>query len=104
LITGKQLFTVQVAVRFPRRFWASKVDAHCDYFGHIPVDSQTRGLFNMFYDLSSSKLRNDDPKANYVLMSYVCGDNINLVNDMNDKQVVALFIETLKQLFPDEVH
>jgi lysine-specific histone demethylase 1B len=46
----------KVAVRFSSRFWANKV-GDADYFGHVPEDMNTRGLFNMFYDLSSTRVR-----------------------------------------------
>ena len=45
------IISFQVGLKFPYRFWDSKIH-HADVFGNVPKDSESRGLFNVFYDMS----------------------------------------------------
>lgn len=49
-ITELCIFSSQIALQFPYRFWDSKIQG-ADFFGHIPPDSGKRGLFGVFYDM-----------------------------------------------------
>lgn len=42
----------QVALQFPTKFWQSKMKGSM-VFGQIPVSPEQRGLFNVFYDLTT---------------------------------------------------
>ena len=46
------LLMVQVALKFPCAFWRSTVGS-ADFFGHITSAQAQRGMFGVFYDLSS---------------------------------------------------
>ncbi|XP_069814050.1 lysine-specific histone demethylase 2 isoform X2 [Dendropsophus ebraccatus] len=84
----------KIGLQFPNRFWDSKI--YCaDFFGHIPPDSNKRGLFSVFYDL-------DPQRKHAVLMSVITGDAATFIKDMDDKQVVKQCMVVLKSLFKEQ--
>uniref|UniRef100_A0AC35UDX6 SWIRM domain-containing protein n=1 Tax=Rhabditophanes sp. KR3021 TaxID=114890 RepID=A0AC35UDX6_9BILA len=92
----------KVAVKFKTRFWAKllKEDGQLNYFGCVPSGERDRGLFNMFYDFS--KISDESSSENcYVLMSYVCGKSVEVVNMYDDKTVVNMFVGKLETMFPE---
>ncbi|KAL3891472.1 hypothetical protein ACJMK2_003734 [Sinanodonta woodiana] len=46
----------KIALRFKKKFWRES-GITSDMFGHVPEEGGTRGLFSVFYDLSSSQAR-----------------------------------------------
>ncbi|KAK6167988.1 hypothetical protein SNE40_021901 [Patella caerulea] len=83
----------KVALQFNKKFWKSKTDED-DFFGHVPAEEKQRGLFNVFYDISTST------SDSGILVTNVSGEALNLIKDKTDKEVVNLCLYTLKSLFP----
>uniref|UniRef100_A0A8B9HYZ2 Lysine demethylase 1B n=1 Tax=Astyanax mexicanus TaxID=7994 RepID=A0A8B9HYZ2_ASTMX len=81
----------KIALQFPYRFWDSKVKG-ADYFGHVPPSPEKRGLFSVFYDMT--------PKC--VLMSVITGEAVALVKDLEEKAVVQLCMNVLRELFKEQ--
>uniref|UniRef100_A0A6B0VG90 Putative lysine-specific histone demethylase 1 n=2 Tax=Ixodes ricinus TaxID=34613 RepID=A0A6B0VG90_IXORI len=89
----------KVALQFPKAFWAERV-TEADFFGHVPVSAERRGLFSVFFDLSPRVQTKKSPT--YVLMTYVSGDAIALIADKTDDQVVTMCMEVLRGIFADQ--
>ncbi|CAJ0951833.1 unnamed protein product, partial [Mesorhabditis belari] len=88
----------KIAVAFPRCFWKDlkQKNPPVDYFAHVgPVEQ--RGLFHTIYDFTN---RQDGSPKSFVLMSYVCGKSLEIFDKKTDDQVIKMFIETLRKLFP----
>ncbi|CAJ0565566.1 unnamed protein product, partial [Mesorhabditis spiculigera] len=88
----------KVAVAFPRCFWrdAKGKSKNFDYFAHVG-SVEKRGLFHTIYDFTN---RQDGPPKSFVLMSYVCGQSLALIDKKKDEEVIKMFIDTLKKIFP----
>ncbi|XP_067281511.1 lysine-specific histone demethylase 2 isoform X2 [Pseudorasbora parva] len=84
----------KVALRFPTRFWDSKIQG-ADYFGHVPPCPEKRGLFSVFYDMRPQG-------EECVLMTVITGDALALVRDLQDSQVVDLCMSVLRELFQEQ--
>ncbi|KAK3526362.1 hypothetical protein QTP70_025155 [Hemibagrus guttatus] len=81
----------KIALQFPYRFWDSKAQG-ADYFGHVPPSPEKRGMFSVFYDMR--------PKGEQcVLMSVITGEAQAMVKDLEDKEVVELCMNVLRELF-----
>uniref|UniRef100_A0A4W3HQF0 [histone-H3]-N(6),N(6)-dimethyl-L-lysine(4) FAD-dependent demethylase n=2 Tax=Callorhinchus milii TaxID=7868 RepID=A0A4W3HQF0_CALMI len=84
----------KIALQFPYKFWENKIQG-ADFFGHIPPTPEKRGLFGVFYDM--------DPHGEHcVLMSVISGDAVVLIRDLQDKQVVELCMNVLRELFKEQ--
>ncbi|CAD6189176.1 unnamed protein product [Caenorhabditis auriculariae] len=88
----------KVIVRFSEPFWEEYFEPGNFFFGHVPKVPEQRTVFNLFHDFS----KRDGPVENrsYVLMSYLGGRSVDLVNEKSDEQIVELFVDVLKSLFP----
>ncbi|XP_051948616.1 lysine-specific histone demethylase 2 [Xyrauchen texanus] len=84
----------KIALQFPYRFWDSKIQG-ADYFGHVPPCPEKRGLFSVFYDLCPQG-------EECVLMSVITGEALNIIRDLEDRQVVDLCMNIIRQLFHEQ--
>ncbi|KAL7868327.1 hypothetical protein SRHO_G00097110 [Serrasalmus rhombeus] len=84
----------KIALQFPYRFWDSKVRG-ADYFGHVPPSPEKRGLFSVFYDMT--------PKGDQcVLMSVITGEGVAMVRDLEEREVVELCMNVLREVFKEQ--
>ncbi|XP_076850208.1 lysine-specific histone demethylase 2 [Brachyhypopomus gauderio] len=84
----------KIALQFPHRFWDRKIQG-ADYFGHVPPSPEKRGLFSVFYDMT--------PQGDQcVLMSVITGEALEMVRDLQDRQVVDLCMRVLRELFKEQ--
>lgn len=88
---------------FSSPFWRSKLlgTANCDLFGHVSTDSSSRGMFGVFYDISTTFGDTDDNK--YLLMATVSGVAVESYHQLQDHQIIEQCIKTLQLLFPDKL-
>ncbi|XP_022252437.1 lysine-specific histone demethylase 1B-like [Limulus polyphemus] len=89
----------KIVLQFPYRFWALKVKEY-DLFGHVPPSPQKRGLFSVFYDLSPKSSM--EPHKCFILMTYVSGDALLMIENKPDKEIVDMCMSALRGMFSDQ--
>ena len=50
--SSSYLIYPQISLKFPTKFWQSKIKG-ADFFGHVPISEEHRGLFAIFYDMNT---------------------------------------------------
>ena len=119
---------MQVALKFPSAFWRQTVGS-ADFFGHIASSREQRGMFGVFYDLSSSTTsdplaraafnsegstnENAEPKGGMkaetgvcpmhcILVTTVSGDALVEYEKMSDIEIVERCMGVLHHMFPNQ--
>ena len=73
----------------------------CAYYLHIR--SYQVGIYVIYTYAYTFPAQPSDTAGPFVLLSTVCGAAVSLLNGLTDQQLVDLFVNTLKTLFPDLV-
>ncbi|KAM6184896.1 lysine-specific histone demethylase 2 [Rhynchocyon petersi] len=84
----------KIGLQFPYRFWDHKIQG-ADFFGHVTPDVSKRGLFAVYYDM-------DPQKQQSVLMSVIAGEAVEVMKNLDDKQVVQQCMAVLRELFKEQ--
>lgn len=116
---------LQVAIRFTEPFWRKSLGS-CDFFGHVTCNQEHRGMFGMFYDMSSvgsevdgvtgvkteggtsensgtPESRDEEPpQGAYILLTTVSGNALRQYHCATDGQIVEMCIQTLRLMFGAE--
>ena len=87
----------KIALKFSRNFWKDRIKGG-DFFGHVPVSSEVRGLFAIFYDLNPGAI--DGP---HVLMSVISGEALNFRKHTADVNVMRSCYHLLRQIFGNSI-
>lgn len=101
---------VKVALKFLSPFWRNTV-GNADFFGHIASSRAQRGMFGVFYDLSSTphtgategspRLAESKP-THYILVTTVSGEALVEYEKMADIDIVERCVGVLRRMFPDQ--
>ena len=78
-------------------FWRTKL-GKSDMFGRVSTDSVNRGLFGVYYDLSTG----EGEEGRYLLVTTVSGGALDTYYQLTDEQVIVRCMDTLRGLFPNE--
>ena len=110
---------MQVAIRFADPFWRKTLGS-CDFFGHVTCNRDNRGLFGMFYDMSSVGLPsntesvgsesrtegvnlvtadNTPTQGSYVLQTTVSGNALTWYHTATDSQIIEACVKFLRLMF-----
>ncbi|KAK6959971.1 lysine-specific histone demethylase 1B-like isoform X1 [Biomphalaria glabrata] len=84
----------KVMLQFDHNFWSKKEEL--PVFGCIPKSESHRGLFNVFYSYHCKQ------SGKHVLSSYLVGNGLSQMQGKSDEEIVHVFLEILRSIFPDK--
>ncbi|GAB6023869.1 Lysine-specific histone demethylase 1B [Chamberlinius hualienensis] len=89
----------KVVLQFSECFWSSKIKG-ADFFGYISPNLEDRGQFPLFWDMSH--YGNGPKPSSYILMTYLCGNAVELTKTKSDAQIIEMCVDVLKSIFPEK--
>ena len=102
---------IQVALKFSSAFWRDTV-GNADFFGHIASCRSQRGMFGVFYDLSSRATPTTPPFNSHagpppkllahILVTTVSGEALVEYEKMSDMEIVERCVGVLRCMFPSQ--
>lgn len=107
-----------MALKFSSPFWRNAV-GRADFFGHIASSKTQRGMFGVFYDLSSPAIKPPDVNSldsdlpsqsglpseealQYILVTTVSGEALVEYDKMSDLEIVEQCVGVLRRMFPKD--
>lgn len=101
----------KVALKFSSAFWRDTV-GNADFFGHIASCRSQRGMFGVFYDLSSRATPTTPPINSHagpppkllahILVTTVSGEALVEYEKMSDVEIVERCVGVLRCMFPSQ--
>ncbi|CAI8024054.1 Lysine-specific histone demethylase 1B [Geodia barretti] len=114
----------KVAIRFSEPFWRQSL-GNCDFFGRVASNTDSRGMFGMFYDMSSvwspsnsdsvgttSETKTEGPtsetrgpsvnsptEGSFILLTTISGKALLWYHAASDGEIVDSCLKTLRLMF-----